>query len=90
METTLEVLPTRKSGREVHRHCLMRSRRSLRTLEKTDLEQFDLALETWKRLWLPYMPSTRRNLPAGNWIAKLRATNRSSLLRHLPGVEEVT
>lgn len=45
METTLEVLPTRKSGREVHRHCLMRSRRSLRTLEKTDLEQFDLALE---------------------------------------------
>lgn len=60
-----------------------------RKSEKTDPDQFDLALEDLETAMAAIHAEDAADFPAGNRIAKPRATNRGSLPQHLPRVEEV-
>ncbi|MEP2986055.1 IS66 family transposase [Roseibium sp.] len=60
-----------------------------RKSEKTDPDQFDLALEDLETAMAAIHAEDEADAPAGNRINKPRATNRGSLPKHLPRVEEV-
>ncbi|MBY3476179.1 IS66 family transposase [Rhizobium laguerreae] len=60
-----------------------------RKSEKTDPDQFDLALEDLETAMAAIHAEDEADVPAGNRVAKPRATNRGSLPQHLPRVEEV-
>ncbi|MGO6926114.1 IS66 family transposase [Rhizobium ruizarguesonis] len=57
--------------------------------EKTDLDQFDLALEDLETAIAAIHAEDEADVPAGRRIAKPRAINRGSLPKHLPRVVEV-
>jgi transposase len=57
--------------------------------EKTDPDQFDLALEDLETAMAAIHAEDEADAPAGNRINKPRATNRGSLPKHLPRIEEV-
>ncbi|MBX5167015.1 IS66 family transposase [Rhizobium sp. NZLR4b] len=60
-----------------------------RKSEKTDPEQFDLALEDLETVMAAIHAEDEADAPAGNRITKPRAINRGSLPQHLTRVEEV-
>ncbi|MBB4439940.1 MULTISPECIES: IS66 family transposase [Rhizobium] len=60
-----------------------------RKSEKTDPDQFDLALEDLETAMAAIHAEDEADAPAGNRITKSRAINRGSLPKHLPRVEEV-
>ena len=60
-----------------------------RKSEKTDPDQFDLALEDLETAMAAIHAEDEADVAAGNSIAKSRAINRGSLPQHLPRVEEV-
>lgn len=60
-----------------------------RKSEKTDPDQFDLALEDLETAMAAIHAEDEADAPAGNRITKPRATNRGSLPKHLPRIEEV-
>lgn len=60
-----------------------------RKSEKTDPDQFDLALEDLETAMAAIHAEDEADAPAGNRINKPRATNRGSLPKHLPRIEEV-
>ncbi|MBY5624886.1 IS66 family transposase [Rhizobium leguminosarum] len=60
-----------------------------RKSEKTDPDQFDLALEDLETAMAAIHAEDEADGPPGNRISKPRETNRGSLPRHLPRVEEV-
>jgi len=60
-----------------------------RKSEKTDPEQFDLALEDLETAMAAIHAEDEADAPAGNRATKPRAINRGSLPKHLPRVEEV-
>jgi transposase len=60
-----------------------------RKSEKTDPDQFDLALEDLETAMAAIHAEDEADSPSGNRIAKPRAINRGSLPKHLPRVEEV-
>jgi hypothetical protein len=60
-----------------------------RKSEKTDPDQFELALEVLETAMAAIQAEDEADAPAGNRINKPRATNRGSLPTHLPRVEEV-
>lgn len=60
-----------------------------RKSEKTDPDQFDLALEDLETAMAAIHAEDAADVPAGNRIAKARAINRGSLPKHLPRIEEV-
>ncbi len=60
-----------------------------RKSEKTDPDQFDLALEDLETAMAAIHAEDEADAPAGNRISKPRAINRGSLPKHLPRVEEV-
>jgi transposase len=60
-----------------------------RKSEKTDPEQFDLALEDLETAIAVIHAEDEADAPAGNRVVKQRTINRGSLPRHLPRVEEV-
>ncbi|MGO6889480.1 IS66 family transposase, partial [Rhizobium johnstonii] len=60
-----------------------------RKSEKTDPDQFDLALEDLETAIATIHAEDEADVPTGNRIAKPRAINRGSLPKHLPRVVEV-
>ena len=60
-----------------------------RKSEKTDPDQFDLALEDLETAMAVIHAEDEADTPAANRLAKPRAINRGSLPKHLPRVEEV-
>ena len=60
-----------------------------RKSEKTDPDQFDLALEDLETAMAVIQAEDEADSPSGNRIAKPRAINRGSLPKHLPRIEEV-
>jgi transposase len=60
-----------------------------RKSEKTDPDQFDLALEDLETAIATVHAEDEADGPPGNRIGKPRATNRGSLPQHLPRAEEV-
>lgn len=60
-----------------------------RKSEKTDPDQFDLALEDLETAMAVIHAEDEADAPAANRIAKPRAINRGSLPKHLPRIEEV-
>ncbi len=60
-----------------------------RKSEKTDPDQFDLALEDLETALAVIHAEDEADAPAGNRIAKPRAINRGSIPKHLPRIEEV-
>lgn len=60
-----------------------------RKSEKTDPDQFDLALEDLETAMAAIHAEDEADASAGNRINKPRATNRGSLPKHLPRIEEV-
>ncbi|MET3778176.1 hypothetical protein ABID20_003763 [Rhizobium alvei] len=60
-----------------------------RKSEKTDPNQFDLALEDLETAMAAIHAEDEADTPAGQRIAKPRAINRGSLPKHLPRIEEV-
>lgn len=60
-----------------------------RKSEKTDPEQFDLALEDLETAMAAIHAEDEADATAGNRATKSRAINRGSLPKHLPRVEEV-
>ncbi len=60
-----------------------------RKSEKTDPDQFDLALEDLETAMAAIHAEDEADVPAENRIAKARAINRGSLPKHLPRIEEV-
>lgn len=60
-----------------------------RKSEKTDPDQFDLALEDLETAMAVIHAEDKADNPAVNRIAKPRAINRGSLPKHLPRIEEV-
>ena len=60
-----------------------------RKSEKTDPDQFDLALEDLETAMAVIHAEDEADVPAANRIAKPRAINRGSLPKHLPRIEEV-
>jgi transposase len=60
-----------------------------RKSEKTDPDQFDLALEDLETAMAAIHAEDEADTPAGNRIAKPHAINRGSIPKHLPRVEEV-
>ena len=60
-----------------------------RKSEKTDPDQFDLALEDLETAMAAIHAEDEADVPVGNRIAKPRAINRGSLPKHLPRVEEI-
>jgi transposase len=60
-----------------------------RKSEKTDPDQFDLALEDLETAMAVIHAEDEADTLAGTKIAKPRAINRGSLPKHLPRVEEV-
>uniref|UniRef100_A0A7C1NYN8 IS66 family transposase n=1 Tax=Agrobacterium albertimagni TaxID=147266 RepID=A0A7C1NYN8_9HYPH len=60
-----------------------------RKSEKSDPDQFDLALEDLETAMAVIHAEDEADTPARNRIAKARAINRGSLPKHLPRVEEV-
>ncbi|MGO7486730.1 IS66 family transposase [Rhizobium ruizarguesonis] len=60
-----------------------------RKSEKTDPDQFDLALEDLETAMAVIHAEDEADVPTGNRISKPRAINRGSLPKHLPRVEEV-
>lgn len=60
-----------------------------RKSEKTDPDQFDLALEDLETAMTVIHAEDEADAPAGNRIAKPHAINRGSLPKHLPRIEEV-
>lgn len=60
-----------------------------RKSEKTDPDQFDLALEDLETAMAVIHAEDEADAPAANRIAKSRAINRGSLPKHLPRIEEV-
>ncbi|EKF57653.1 transposase IS66 [Agrobacterium albertimagni AOL15] len=60
-----------------------------RKSEKSDPDQFDLALEDLETAMAAIHAEDEADTPAGNRISKPRAINRGSLPKHLPRVEEV-
>lgn len=60
-----------------------------RKSEKTDPDQFDLALEDLETAIAAIHAEDEADAPVGNRIAKPRGINRGSLPKHLPRVEEV-
>ncbi|ACM35492.1 MULTISPECIES: IS66 family transposase [Rhizobium/Agrobacterium group] len=60
-----------------------------RKSEKTDPDQFDLALEDLETAMAVIHAEDEADAPAGTRTTKPRATNRGSLPKHLPRIEEV-
>ncbi|MCY0149864.1 IS66 family transposase [Hoeflea sp. G2-23] len=60
-----------------------------RKSEKTDPDQFDLALEDLETAMAAIHAEDEADAPSGKRFIKPRATNRGSLPKHLPRVEEV-
>lgn len=60
-----------------------------RKSEKTDPDQFDLALEDLEMAMAAIHAEDEADVPVGNRIAKPREINRGSLPKHLPRVEEI-
>jgi len=60
-----------------------------RKSERTDPDQFDLALEDLETAMAAIHAEDEADAPAGNRISKPRAINRGSLPKHLPRAEEV-
>jgi transposase len=60
-----------------------------RKSEKTDPDQFDLALEDLETAMAAIHAEDEADAPAGTKVSKPRASNRGSLPQHLPRVEEV-
>lgn len=60
-----------------------------RKSEKTDPDQFDLALEDVETAIATIHAEDEADAPAGNRATRPRATNRGSLPKHLPRVQEV-
>ncbi|MFS2180614.1 transposase, partial [Rhizobium pisi] len=60
-----------------------------RRSEKSDPEQFDLALEDLETAMAVIHAEDEADAPVGSRVAKPRATNRGFLPKHLPRVEEV-
>ncbi|WP_416068708.1 IS66 family transposase (plasmid) [Rhizobium sp. ZK1] len=60
-----------------------------RKSEKTDSEQFDLALEDLETAMAAIHAEEEADVVQGNKVSRSRATNRGSLPQHLPRVEEV-
>lgn len=60
-----------------------------RKSEKTDPDQFDLALEDLETAMAAIHAEDEADTPAGTRTTKPRTTNRGSLPKHLPRVEEV-
>lgn len=60
-----------------------------RKSEKTDLDQFDLALEDLETAIAAVQAEDEADAPAGKRVSRPRATNRGSLPGHLPRIEEV-
>ncbi|WP_017957081.1 IS66 family transposase [Rhizobium leguminosarum] len=60
-----------------------------RKSEKTDPDQFDLALEDLEAAMATIHAEDEADVPAGSRITKPRVINRGSLPKHLPRIEEV-
>ena len=60
-----------------------------RKSEKTDADQFDLALEDLETAMAVIHAEDEADAPVGRRVTKPRAINRGSLPKHLPRVEEV-
>lgn len=60
-----------------------------RKSEKTDPDQFDLALEDLETAIATIHAEDEADAPAGNRVIKQRTINRGSLPKHLPRVEEM-
>lgn len=60
-----------------------------RKSERSDPDQFDLALEDLETAIATIHAEAEADAPAGNRIAKPRAVNRGSLPKHLPRIEEI-
>ncbi|TPI28800.1 IS66 family transposase [Mesorhizobium sp. B3-1-9] len=60
-----------------------------RKSEKTDADQFDLALEDLETAMAVIHAEDEADAPVGSRVTKPRAINRGSLSKHLPRVEEV-
>ena len=60
-----------------------------RKSEKTDPDQFDLALEDLETAIAAVQAEDEADAPAGKRVSKPRATNRGCLPKHRPRVEEV-
>ena len=60
-----------------------------RKSEKTDPDQFDLALEDLETAIAAVQAEDEADAPAGKRVSKPRATNRGSLPSHLPRIEEI-
>ena len=60
-----------------------------RKSEKTDPDQFDLALEDLETAIAAVQAEDEADTPPGKRVTKPRATNRGSLPSHLPRIEEV-
>ncbi|WP_273727817.1 IS66 family transposase [Brucella gallinifaecis] len=60
-----------------------------RKSEKTDPDQFDLALEDLETAMAMIHAEDEADTPAANRLAKPRVINRGSLPKHLPRIEEV-
>ncbi|ARQ11028.1 IS66 family insertion sequence transposase domain-containing protein [Rhizobium etli] len=60
-----------------------------RKSEKTDPEQFDLALEDLEAAIAAVHAEDEADTPPGRRVSKPRATNRGSLPSHLPRIEEL-
>jgi transposase len=60
-----------------------------RKSEKTDPDQFDLALEDLETAMAAIHAEDEAGVPVGNRIARPRAINRGSLPEHLPRLDEV-
>lgn len=60
-----------------------------RKSEKTDADQFDLALEDLETAMAVIHAEDEADAPVGSRVTKPRAINRGSLPKHLPRVEEV-
>ncbi|NKM94232.1 IS66 family transposase [Rhizobium leguminosarum bv. viciae] len=60
-----------------------------RKSEKTDPDQFDLALEDLETAIATIHAEDEADVPAGSRITKPRVINRGSLPKHLPRIEEV-
>ncbi|MEH7846423.1 IS66 family transposase [Rhizobium laguerreae] len=60
-----------------------------RKSERTDPDQFDLALEDLETAMAAIHAEDEADAPAGNRISKPRAINRGYLPKHLPRIEEV-
>jgi transposase len=60
-----------------------------RKSEKTDPDQFDLALEDLETAIAAVQAEDEADAPAGKRLSRPRATNRGSLPGHLPRIEEV-